>query len=65
VKKFYYCSCNHIKNQQNNGNTGFLSMFNKYEQQIQDRIIKERQQISIIASFNAASGSGARMPRKS
>jgi len=45
--------------QQNDGDSKFLSMLNKHEQQIEDRRIKKRQQISITAFFNADNRTGA------
>ena len=39
--------------QQDNGDSSLLSLLNKYEQQIQDRRMKESQQMPITAFFNA------------
>src|SRR6266496_2744632 len=39
--------------QQNEGDSSFLSLLNKYEQRVQDRRIKESQQMPITAFFNA------------
>src|SRR5436853_6920776 len=38
--------------QKDEGDSGFLTLLNKYEQQIQDRRIRERQQTSITAFLN-------------
>ena len=40
------------KEQQDQGNSGFLILLNKHEQEIQGRRLKERQQTSITAFFN-------------
>ena len=40
--------------QQDEDDSCFLSILNKYKQQVQDKRIKERQQIPITAFFNAA-----------
>ena len=47
------------KEQQDEGNSSFLSLLTKYEQEVQDRRINERQQMTITAFFAASSRSEA------